>query len=180
MSTVFDNLALELPLVLAAMRYGAYAVGLATIAYSMHGFMQKSGPRGSDVSLWKPGGALVIGGALLAYDQWAWMLVASFTQPINDVTPTLSYMTTATTSTTPFTKMMRTVLGVVQFFGYVAVLRSLLFFQRATSGSHQHGVSDGVVTGLHHAFFGALAINIKYFLSGAASFFGFPVPSFVL
>lgn len=173
---MFDSISESLPIFLGLTRYIAYVLGFIAVSVSVVGFMKNStDPRSA--SLGKPAGEMVVGGALMSNDLWLPMIISSFTSDYQSTTNVLSYLGGGGNSSV-MEQAFKTVLSFAQFLGVVAILRGMLLLKKASNPTAQGSGEDAASSGSMFLFFGSLAANMKFTLVAAASFFGFPIPSF--
>lgn len=171
---LFDNLIDSLPTVLEVTQYLMMILGAISIGIGVKTAMDASKPGGHATA-----GAVIseiaVGAILMASGTWLPMIIQTISGG-NYSTP-LSYLPSAKAENDPFSKMMKTLLSVVQYMGIVAIFRGLWVFRKLSRGNGDG--ESAVWVGAMHIFFGALAANIKVTLSALAGFIGMSVPSFV-
>lgn len=174
---MFENLSESLPVILDLTQYIAYIIGIAAITVGLGGLMKlSSDPRSA--SLGKPIGEIFVGGMLMTTDRYLPLIISSFTSDYQATTNVLSYLG-AGGGSSAMEQAFKSVLSFAQFLGVIAILRGMLLFKKASNPTAQGSGEDAAYSGLMFVVFGSLAANMKWTLTVASSFFGFPLPSFL-
>lgn len=175
---MLDNLAQSLPDALNLARYLFYFGGFVAACFGVVGLMKVStDPRSNHLS--KHLGELFFGGMLMANDAWIPLLISSFTTDFESTQNVLSYLGSSN-SASPMEQMFKTVIVFAQLLGVFAIARGMFLFKRASNPTAQHGGEDAALSGLMFLGFGSLAANLPWTLKVVSSFFGFPLPSFLV
>lgn len=177
--SVFANVDAALPALLDLMNAGAYLLGLMYVGGGVMDSVRKSSdPRGVPGSA--PVASFLSGGALLALGYVASVSVDTVTTSSGWTTSPVSALSYWPKTANSAQQDLVTVLKLVQFFGYLGVLRGIMLLNQAgkvqqnQSALEHPGISGGLMI-----FFGGIAINIKSFLAGLANFFNLTLPTFL-
>lgn len=177
--SVFANIDAALPAMLDLMNVGAHLVGLLYVGIGISEAIKKSAdPRGT------PGSAPIVsilsGGALMGFGYIAGVSVDTATTSSGWTSSPAAALSYWPKSANAAQQDLVTVLKLVQFFGYLGVFRGIMVLNQTGKSQQNHSALDHPgISGAMMIFFGGIAINIKSFLAGLASFFKFTLPAFL-
>lgn len=168
----------SLPELMTLLQILAAFIGLLFVGSGIsEGIKKSADPRGVPGS--QPVTSILTGGALLGLGYIAALAAETATNDAwnASMNTALSYWGAGHTSQG---QQLVTMLKIVQFLGYVGVMRGIFMFRDAGAGTHNQGaLKHPALSGAMYIFFGGAAINIKGVLTGLALLMSFTLPSFL-